>query len=219
MLSIEYSEYAKIQIDEIYTNKHIYDKYGHFTQKFINWNYEFHRYVNKISIEQVYLSQKGLYQIGSIGTLSYKCYALDDTYVFEIIEFRFTRLPYETSASQEYTIIGDAGYHYKIVRSHKNGLCTILKPNGTLLTKYFFDDIIGFHHASHDFNVLYAIGFKGDRVYKIYTDGNIELERHSKQQYLSMKHNFYESKQHIHIKKSQLVQLIKESIKRYLNVI
>lgn len=52
------SDTANKQIDEIYTNKHIYDKYGHFTQKFINWNYEFHRYVNKTSIEQVHLSQK-----------------------------------------------------------------------------------------------------------------------------------------------------------------
>lgn len=213
------SNTANKQIDEIYANKHIYDRYWHFTKKFINWNYEFNRYVNKTSIEQLHLSQKGLYQIGSIGILEYNYFTSNDSEIFEIIEFRFTRLPYDSSASQEYTIIGDAGYHYKIARSNKNGLSTILKPNGTLLTKYFFDDIIGFHHASHDFNVLYAIGFKGDRVYKIYTDGNIELERHSKQQYLSMKHNFYESKQHIHIKKSQLVQLIKESIKRYLNVI
>ena len=213
------SNTANKQIDEIYANKHIYDRYGHFTKKFINWNYEFNRYVNKTSIEQLHLSQKGLYQIGSIGILEYNYFTSNDSEIFEIIEFRFTRLPYDSSASQEYTIIGDAGYHYKLARPNKNGLSTILKPNGTLLTKYFFDDIIGFHHASHDFNVLYSIGFKGDRVYKIYTDGNIELERHSKQQYLSMKHNFYESKQHIHIKKSQLVQLIKESIKRYLNVI
>ncbi len=82
--------------------------------------------------------------IGKIGKCEYKCFTVSDNTVFEIIEFRFTKLPY--TSKSKYKVISDAGYGYKIVQSTFNGLCAILTPQRRLLTKYAFDGIIGFHH-------------------------------------------------------------------------
>ena len=85
-------------------------------------------------------------------------------FVFNIIEFRFSKLPYQQQ-QQQYEVIGDAGYGYEIIQSAFNHKYSILTPQRKYLTKFVFDEIIGFHHSSSDFNTIYAIGFQENRVF------------------------------------------------------
>lgn len=210
MLIIEYSNSATEQLNEILSNTNIYDIYGHFTQMYINWNSEFYRYINENIISKQNLSNQGIYPIGKIGTLEYKHFALNDVEVFEIIEFRFSKLPYKTQNSK-IKIVGDGGYGYKITQSLFNNKCAILSPQNKRLCKYVFDDIIGFHnHFGYNENPT-AIGFIGDRVYKIEMDGNISLIWNmSKSDFLNMK-------QQIDDAKKRLKCLIRESVKSVIN--
>lgn len=219
MFRIEYSDIAANQIDEILSDSRIYDVHGHFTQQFANWNSEFYRYINPSSIFNQRLGEHGTYQIGVIGWAIYNCFILDNTEVFEIIEFRFSKLPY-TRRRTLYNIGDDAGFGYKIIQSTFNGKVTLLTPQRRYLTKFVFDDIIGFHHSSDDYNTVYAVGFMGDRAYAIFQDGTIEVLPYTKEQYLKGKHNYYESKQYkpskIMLSESQLRKLVRETLKRYL---
>jgi hypothetical protein len=223
MLTIRYTQEAHKQIDEIISNQSIYDQYGHFTQQFVNWNYEFHHYVNVGTITKQKLSNHGLYTIGSIGKLVYNYFSINDTEVFQILEFRFSKLPYTQQTRQTpYKIVGDAGYGYKVVQSAFNGKHSILTPQKKYLTKFVFDNIIGFHHSSNAYNTIYAIGFINDRAYAIYKNGNIQVLSYTKDQYLNKKHKYYESvnkRTEIILKESQLRRLIQESIKKILNII
>lgn len=223
MITIEYSEVATKQLDEIFSNQNIYDQHGYFTQQFVNWNYEFYRYVNVGTISRMSLPSAGIYAIGKIGKLEYKLFSLNDIDVFQIIEFRFSKLPY-TQQNKQITckIIGDAGYGYKIVQNTFNGKSSILTPQKKYLTKFVFDNIIGFHHSSNVYNTIYAVGFINDRVYAIYQNGNIQVLPYNKDQYLNKKHKYYESvnkRTEIILKESQLKRIIRESIKKVLNII
>lgn len=195
MLSIEYSDYAANQIDGIFSNNGIYNRYGCFSQKFLNWNGEFHHYVSAKMISRTQLTQHGWYRIGTIGLIEYKHITLNDTGVFEILAFHFFRLPYPTPRCR-YILTGDAGFGYKIIKSTFNGLYSILTPQQTQLTKFTFDNIIGFHHSSEDYNEILAIGFIGNRVYSITEDGNVVLLRMSKKGYLETKHRYDENRRH-----------------------
>lgn len=212
MVKILYTIDAQQQIDDIITDSRIYLGKS-FTQEFINWNREFHHYVNARAISKVKLFQHGIYKIGDIGTLIYNHYTLNDADIFEILSFRFSKRPYST---KKYKIVGDGGYRYKIIQSTFNYKYTLLTPKNRFLTKFAFDGIIGFHHSSNDYNVLYAIGFIGDRVYAIYPDRNIQLLQCSKEEYLKMKHKYYESlmRRRIILSESRLNRIIRESIRR-----
>lgn len=195
MIQIEYTDIANEQIDKILSNDNIYDSHGHFTQQFVNWNSEFHHYINEGVIKQHGLLKQGVYQIGTIGRLEYKYFTLNDTEVFEILEFRFTKFPYTTRKAR-YSVVGDAGYGYKVIQSTFNEKYALLTPQRRYLTKFVFDNIISFHHSSDDYNTIYAVGFIGDRVYAIYQDGNIQVLPYSKDEYLNKTHKYYESKKH-----------------------
>lgn len=219
MTRIAYSDKATNQLDEILSNDKIYDAHGHFTQQFINWNYEFHYYVSDRTISKSHLVIQGVYHIGGIGTLEYNYFKLEDTDVFEILEFRFTKLPYSTR-KPKYNVVGEAGYGYKVVQSTFNGKCTLLTPKRRYLTKFVFDSIIGFHHSSDNYNVVYAVGFMDDRVYAIYQNGAIQVLPYTKEQYLKTKHNYYESKRHklnkVVLNEAQLKNIVHKVIKRFL---
>lgn len=213
MISIETTSYAERQIDSIYTNKRVYNG-KHFTQEFLNWNSEFHRYVNEIAISKQKLSSNGWYKIGAIGVLEYQCCYTNDAIVFKIVEFRFSKLPYSNKAQKSHTVVGDGGFGYKIIQSTFNQKQAILTPRGGFLTKFVFDNIIGFHHSSDDYNTVYAIGFIGDRVYAIYQNGDIRLLPLSTKEYLSKKHKYYESvkKRRILLPESRLKRIIRQAI-------
>lgn len=117
-------------------------------------------------------------------------------------------------------MVGDAGYNYKIIQSVFNHKCSILTPQRKYLTKFIFDQIIGFHHSSDDYNTIYAIGFQGDRAFAIYQDGNIKVLPSSKEEYLNKKHKYYEShKPHKKvITESHIRQMVRETLRRYLQL-
>ena len=169
--------------------------------------------MNPNSISQNKLFSKGVYNIGTIGILEYNYFTTNDSEIFEIVEFHFKKLPYSKS-TKRYEII-DAGYGYKIIQSTKSNKCSILTPQKTMLTKLVFDDIIGFHHSSDNYNEKHAIGFIGDRVYSIKMNGEVKLLHLSKEDYLSMEHKFYES---YNISVTKLCNLITESIMKHLFV-
>ena len=164
------------------------------------------------------MSSHGIYKIGKIASLEYNNVIVNDAEIFEIIEFHFTKLPYAKSV-HKYKVVGNAGFGYKIIQSSLNNRYTILTPTRTKLTKFTFDEIIGFHHSSDEYNKIYAIGFIGNRVYSIEMDGNITLLPYSKEEYLTMKHKYYESKQRIVITQRQLQRIITETLKRVCNII
>ena len=218
MLTITISPEAEQQLDIIHENKGIYNG-RNFTQQFINWNSVFHRYVNSKAINQVCLQEYGWYNIGDIGLCEYQCVRAQNGVVFNIIEFRFSKLPYQQQ-QQQYEVIGDAGYGYEIIQSAFNHKYSILTPQRKYLTKFVFDEIIGFHHSSSDFNTIYAIGFQENRVFAIYQDGIIEVLPYSKEEYLNKKHKYYESHKtrKMVINESHIRQIIRETLRRYLQL-
>ncbi len=220
MIVVRFSNIAEQQLNEIISNNSIYDTYGHFTQIFVNWNYMFHQYVNPIVLDKNCNIEHGRFNIGNIGILEYKRILLLDVEVIEIIQFRFSKLPYSKQENgSQYRIVANAGYGYKVVQSAFNGKHSILTPQKKYLTKFVFDNIIGFHHSSNAYNTIYAIGFINDRAYAIYQNGNIQVLPYTKDQYLNKKHKFYESTNSVVILESQLRRLIQESIKKILNII
>lgn len=115
-------------------------------------------------------------------------------------------------------MIGDAGYKYKIIQSIFNHKYTILTPQRKRLTKFAFDQIIGFHHSSNDYNMIYAVGFIGNRVYAIYQDGDIKVLPYSKEEYLTNKHRYDESIR-LHkmiLRESKFNNIIKETLHKYI---
>ena len=216
---IKYSPNAAQQMDEIYSNDSIYNG-RNFTQRFNNWNREFHHYVNTKTISQYNLSNRGWYKIGDLGVLEYKCTANQEGLIFNILTFHFSKLPYSQKKQQCYRVIGDAGYGYKIVQSTTDNKCAILTPQRKRLTKFAFDDIIGFHHSSNDFNIVHAIGFQGDRVFAIYTNGDIKVLHCSRSEYLNKKHRYDESHKprKIAINESHIRTIIRETLRRLLQL-
>lgn len=65
-MKIAYSEYAREQIDAIYSNGRIYNPHGHFTQQFLNWNSEFHHYVSVKKVSNEAPSSRGVYTMNDV---------------------------------------------------------------------------------------------------------------------------------------------------------
>ncbi len=101
------------------------------------------------------------------------------------------------------------------IQSTFNQKRTLLTPRRGFLTRFVFDSIIGFHHSSDDYNTVYAIGFIGNRVYSIFQNGDINLLPLSKDEYLSMKHEYYESVQIRRrlLQESRLKRIIRNAIR------
>ena len=207
---------ANQQLDTIYENKEIY-KGKNFSHQFIIWNNEFYRYVNTKAINQSHILEHGWYKIGNIGLLEYRCVNTQDNVLFEIIEFRFSKLPYSLQKPKKKTYI-DAGYGYKIVQSFPDEKCAILSPKNKYLTNFAFDDIIGFHHSIDDYNKVYAVGFIKDRVFAINLNSEIEVLPYSKDEYLKNKHRYDESVKlyKMIIRESKINNIIKESLHKYI---
>lgn len=52
--------------------------------------------------------------------VEYRCFCATDAIVFEIVEFRFSKLPYSNKVKKSYTAVGDGGFGYKIIQSTFN---------------------------------------------------------------------------------------------------
>jgi len=75
-------------LDRVYTDRSIYNSYGHFTPWFIKWNYTFHQYVRESVLGSLTASH-GVFAIGHIGSLDYQIRYLRGVKHFIIIRFSF----------------------------------------------------------------------------------------------------------------------------------
>ena len=197
MVRIYYTKEANRQIDDIVLDKRCYDKYGHFTQNFLNWNSEFHAYVNYKTINNKGINKVGVYAIGNIGTLQYRIFNISNYTIFEIIEFRFSKLPYKQKKINYSIINKNIGNGYKIAKSLSNNKLALFNPKHKQLTKFEFDTISNLKQSKNNPNEIYAIGNKGNNKYKITLDG---------------KQSLIENKNHFIVEKSEFFNLLRESV-------
>lgn len=93
---ILFSRIAILQLDRTYTDKSVYDSYGHFTDDFKKWNYEFHQYIRK-EVLSTLTRPHGLFHIGSIGSLIYTIYNVGGIKCLLIESFSFPTFTYMSS--------------------------------------------------------------------------------------------------------------------------
>ena len=164
---LTFSKDADAQLNEIYGAVQTY-RNGHFTEGFKKWNYELHQYL-RVSAFFNCSHSAGVLSMGRIGLLSYYIRNVNGINVVTITEFSFRMLPFMermSLASPKLIITGDAGYGISIIQNTSTRKYGLSKPNKTLVAKCIFDDIIGFHHSTEDYNKMHAIGFIGNRVSK-----------------------------------------------------
>ena len=78
-------------LDKVYTDRSIYDNYGHFTEWFLKWNYIFHQYVRE-SVLSTISRLYGMFSIGTIGSLAYVKYNILGVEVLVIRNFYFSNI-------------------------------------------------------------------------------------------------------------------------------
>ena len=70
-------------------------------------------------------------------------------------------------------------------------------------------------HSMEDYNKIHAIGFIGDRVYSILPNGKINLLHMSKNDYLSIKHRYDESRKNKRLK-TIINEAVFKALRRYI---
>ena len=209
---LRFTKYADEQLNAIYTNPKVYLSGKQFTEQFKAWNYELLQYIRPTTF--IGAKCKGSMSLGRIGELYYNIYEVGGTNVVIIEKFYFRWLPFaklSKSSKSRFNKIDDAGYGYSVVQDINSQKMAITKPNKQPLTKPVFDDIIGFHHSTEDYNKMHAIGFIGNRVYEILMNGDINILHISKEEYLAMKHRYDE------MLRRRLDMIIEKNLKQYLS--
>ena len=208
---VTYTTKANIQLDAIYTDKRAYINGSHFTDRFKRWSYRLLQYLRPSTFYKA--KARGIISMGSIGDLDYYIMTVKGINVVVITSFYFKSLPFTSTVNKypkKVRQINDAGYGFSIVQDLKTQKVAIRKPDKRLLTRFGFDDIIGFHHSAEDYNKIHANGFIGDRVYEILKNGDIALLHISKEDYLSMKHRYDEIRRRI----NRIVETVIRQISR-----
>ncbi len=211
---LRFTKYADGQLNTIYTDKRVYTNKLQFTEEFEEWNYELLQYVRPSTFYNA--NARGSISMGRIGELFYQIYEVGGINIVVVEKFYFKWLPFTTlmavaSSKNRLCKIDDAGYSYSIIQDSITKKMAIRKPNSQYLTKFVFDEIIGFHHSTEDYNKIHAIGFIGDRVYSIPLDGELKLLHMSKNDYLSMKHRYDEMLR-------KRINIIIENLRRQHNI-
>lgn len=210
-------------IDE-YCGYRLKGEYG--ISAFWYWVYQIKNYILELPTYNSPLGENLIFNMKYWGSIIYNRVMVNNQICIIITNFRLNYnnfkkwINHQTISDEKYSIVGEAGYGYKIIQSTSNNKHTILTPQRKYLTKFVFDEIIGFHHFSDDYNTIYATGFQGDRVFAIYQDGNIKVLPYSKEEYLNKKHKYYEShKPHKKvITESHIRQMVREALRRYLQL-
>lgn len=149
--------------------------------------------------------------MGRLGEFDYYIRNVRGLNVVVVTTFYFIFVPFKSHTTTNHIVkLYNAGYGYCIIQNSVTKKLAIRKPNNQYLTKFVFDEIIGFHHSSENYNKVHAIGFIGDRVYEILMDGYIDLLHISKNDYLSMKHRYDEMLR-------KRINLIIENLLRQIN--
>ena len=180
---------ATSQLDNIYSNRGIYDRNGRFLPWFIRWNYTFHQYVTESTLSSLSAAH-GWFRIDNIGMLMYsiRCFNGIKSVIieeFSFPSFRFTsahippisvskNIPYWRSTPfsipQKARILNGT-YYGGLKVAYYNRRYVILKSDGTPFVErwlnkkpIFFKKPFGPYnviaHVSYN-NMLYAIDVNG----------------------------------------------------------
>ncbi len=84
-------------LNRVYTDRSIYNKYGHFANWFLKWNHIFHQYVRDTVLSTI-TRPYGIFPIGTIGSLTYFKYNVMGIDVFTIRNFHFPTFRFTSSS-------------------------------------------------------------------------------------------------------------------------
>ena len=131
-------------LDRVYTDRSIYNTYGHFTHWFIKWNYTFHQYVRESVLGSLTASH-GVFAIGHIGSLDYQIRYLRGVKHFIIIRFSFPTFMYTSRVVPRVDVAKSPRYWPKPTKT-----AFVLPPKTRVLKGEYFNGLrVGFHHRKY----------------------------------------------------------------------
>lgn len=205
-----------------YRTKH---EYG--ISAFWYWYYQVMNYLNNMDNLSISVGFNRKYRMPRWGTVIYTKIVINGDVIIFANDFLYSKrnlyiwLKHQTNRNPSYSVC-DTCFGYSSVLYDNSQKYGILNPDGKRLVKPVFDDIINFHHSTEDYSIIHAIGFIGDRVYSISTNGDVTLLHMSKDDYLKMKHRYDEMiRRKIRImlnesKKHRLNRVIGRTVRRVL---
>lgn len=209
------NDYAQNEIDQLIEQYVDYRQKGEYgISSFWYWYYQVKNYIKSLDQYDRPIGDNLVFKMPQWGKIFFSRDITNEGIGVVVTDFDFNQSNFRkwiTHKSLEkfpYLEVGDAGYGYKIVQHDDTNKQTLLTPQGKLLTKPIFDNIIGFHHSKDNYNIIHAIGFIGDRVYSISNNGNVTLLYISKEDYLNQKHRYDETS-------IRLGKIINEVIQKY----
>ena len=135
---------ATNQLNRVYTDRSIYDTYGHFTSWFIKWNYTFHQYVRE-SVLSSLTARRGFFAIGHIGSLYYRIFNLGSVKYLVIIRFSFPTFRFSSRFVPTVNVAKSPRYWSK---PNKKAF-TIPSKTRVLKGEYFNGLRVGYHHRKY----------------------------------------------------------------------
>ena len=197
-----------------------YRKKGEYgISSFWYWYYQVKNYINTLDRYDKPLGDNLVFKMPQWGKIYFSREIIDNEIFVVVTNFKFNQsnfrkwITHKSMQKFTYMEVGDAGYGYKIVQHDDTKKKSILSPQGKLLTKAVFDEIIGFyHHFGYDKNPT-AIGIIDNRVYSIDMNGNTTMLHMSKDDFLNIKRN-NEARQRV---KRIIRESIREAIHRIRN--
>lgn len=143
-MDILLSTLATNQLDRVYTDRSIYDTYGHFTSWFIKWNYTFHQYVRESVLDSLTASH-GVFAIGHIGSLEYRIRTIRGVKNFIVIRFFFPTFRFTSRFVPTVNVAKSPRYWAKPTKT-----TFTLPPKTRVLKGEYFNGLrVGYHHRKY----------------------------------------------------------------------
>ncbi len=182
-------------LDRVYTDRSIYDNYGHFTQWFLKWNYIFHQYVTE-SVLSTISRRYGMFTLGAIGSLAYLRYNILGTEVFVIHNFYFPTFRFTSSSAPTVDVAKSPRFRWyppkgksfaippkmRILKSeYYNGLkvgyynrrYTILNADGKPIVNRWFDKRPHFFNKPFgQYQIIAHVNYRGS-LFAVSVDGQL----------------------------------------------
>ena len=162
------------------------------------WYYQIRNFINNMSSSRVRNGISMQIRIPHWGKLTYSKYMIGTELFVVIHSFNYSQrnfwlwLNHKSLRRPSYSV-SDTCFGFSTVLFDNTQKYGIIRQDGSRLVNPVFDEIINFHHAIDDYNLIHAIGFIGDRVYSIRMNGDVVLAHMSKDDYLNLKHRYDET--------------------------
>lgn len=196
-----------------YGNFRTRQEYG--ISAFWYWFYQIKNFINNMTSPRVRNGYNMQIQIPHWGKLTYSKFMIGTEPIIFVHMFTYSKrnlwlwLNHKSLRRPSYSVC-DTCFGFSTVLFDNTQKYGIIRQDGNRLVKPVFDEIINFHHAIDDYNLIHAIGFIGDRVYSIRMDGDVVLLHMSKDDYLNLKHRYNEDL------KRKLNRIITETLNRVI---